>query len=257
MNLGNHSRSDKGMRRCFALMAALIVLASCDKEDRDQILDGAPPDAGSVDAAIDAEPADSLSAGSDLASETTRPDALTADAPADDGQPPDAAEQVLSLENGLLVHESCALFQSSVTDPTKATCLKIVDSVSLTSGHAICLPKPPGFDTDPLSAVGSPIGCTATASPICNRYPRDPDTGRCCDGMAIDTPRNGTWCGRIGAGFSKILVIAHFYLRDEDTDGTANLIDNCPGLFNPGQIDGDGDGLGDECDADSRDAGTD
>ncbi|MBP1611991.1 MAG: cartilage oligomeric matrix protein, partial [Acidobacteria bacterium] len=35
---------------------------------------------------------------------------------------------------------------------------------------------------------------------------------------------------------------------DADADGVADLLDNCPGAFNPGQADSDGDGSGDACD---------
>lgn len=34
---------------------------------------------------------------------------------------------------------------------------------------------------------------------------------------------------------------------DEDGDGVSDLFDNCPGTYNPDQIDSDGDGLGDAC----------
>ncbi|MEM7245826.1 MAG: FG-GAP-like repeat-containing protein [Acidobacteriota bacterium] len=37
---------------------------------------------------------------------------------------------------------------------------------------------------------------------------------------------------------------------DCDFDGFANELDNCPDVFNPGQVDRDGDGLGDPCDPD-------
>ena len=37
-------------------------------------------------------------------------------------------------------------------------------------------------------------------------------------------------------------------MADDDGDGVANGVDNCPGIFNAQQIDSDGDGLGDACD---------
>jgi len=40
---------------------------------------------------------------------------------------------------------------------------------------------------------------------------------------------------------------------DDDSDGVANSIDNCPNDYNPSQIDSDGDGTGNVCDADCPD----
>jgi hypothetical protein len=42
--------------------------------------------------------------------------------------------------------------------------------------------------------------------------------------------------------------LVHGGSPDLDNDETADVIDNCPGLYNPDQVDADGDGIGDICD---------
>ncbi|HRY70488.1 MAG TPA: choice-of-anchor C family protein [Phycisphaerae bacterium] len=43
-------------------------------------------------------------------------------------------------------------------------------------------------------------------------------------------------------------VALELVFLDSDSDGTDDLMDNCPGVFNPDQTDGDDDGIGDVCD---------
>jgi hypothetical protein len=44
-------------------------------------------------------------------------------------------------------------------------------------------------------------------------------------------------------------------LPDADSDGIADLADNCPSVANADQIDQDGDGIGDACDLDNNSGG--
>lgn len=52
-----------------------------------------------------------------------------------------------------------------------------------------------------------------------------------------------------GDGDQKDTIIRYALFEDEDADGLAELIDNCPANVNPAQADIDNDGIGDECDA--------
>ncbi len=52
------------------------------------------------------------------------------------------------------------------------------------------------------------------------------------------------WHGGIGTDYE-----IFFAFPDGDSDGVANYIDNCPTVSNPDQADGDGNGIGDACDA--------
>ena len=59
----------------------------------------------------------------------------------------------------------------------------------------------------------------------------------------------------LGAGCNSMLGVLETRLNadaapntDEDGDGIVNTADNCPGIYNPTQDDGDGDGVGDACD---------
>jgi hypothetical protein len=56
-------------------------------------------------------------------------------------------------------------------------------------------------------------------------------------------------CNRVlGLDATKLADAAACPGPDEDGDCVADLVDNCPGLFNPDQTDTDGDGVGDLCD---------
>lgn len=57
--------------------------------------------------------------------------------------------------------------------------------------------------------------------------------------------------GSLGAEFAENAFISSLGALDSDTDGSPDaLLDNCPTLFNPSQVDGNGNGLGEACDPD-------
>ena len=59
--------------------------------------------------------------------------------------------------------------------------------------------------------------------------------------------------GHDNGGTSSVSVF-EYILTDHDGDGVRGIDDNCPSMGNPGQMDGDGDGWGDACDAFPGDA---
>ncbi len=93
------------------------------------------------------------------------------------------------------------------------------------------------------AAGGAYRGDNAACSP--NPCPQPPPTGACCSSshtcsvatQAACTNGGGTWHG---AGSS--------CAGDADTDGIADVCDNCPSVANPDQADADSNGIGDACD---------
>lgn len=80
-----------------------------------------------------------------------------------------------------------------------------------------------------LASVPACVGCTSAA---------DCDDGDVCNG--VETCNTAT--GMCQAGTP---------LPDTDGDGTCNATDNCPSVFNFGQSDGNGNGVGDLCDTET------
>ena len=66
-----------------------------------------------------------------------------------------------------------------------------------------------------------------------------------CDRVFGLEPRDASIAGESGQSLSCPSVASG---PDEDSDGCADATDNCPGIYNPAQDDGDGDQVGEACD---------
>jgi Thrombospondin type 3 repeat len=102
-----------------------------------------------------------------------------------------------------------------------------------------------GANTGTCDTTTGPVDSTsfATSPPLCVSCTQNSDCNNGDSCSVADTCVAGV-CHPGGGG-------------DTDLDGTCNLDDNCPSSSNPSQVDSDGDGIGDACDACPLDANND
>ena len=102
-----------------------------------------------------------------------------------------------------------------------------------------------GANTGTCDTTTGPVDSVpfATSPPLCVSCTQNADCNNGDSCSVADTCVAGV-CHPGGGG-------------DTDLDGTCNLDDNCPATSNPSQVDTDGDGIGDACDACPLDANND
>lgn len=100
----------------------------------------------------------------------------------------------------------------------------------------------------------TPDGLTPADEDVCNVY-SGKAFGLCnayCEALDCDSPESKNYgkkaCATLLSRFETLTGQALPLCVDMDSDGTTNSVDNCPGIYNPGQEDADGDDVGDVCD---------
>lgn len=99
-------------------------------------------------------------------------------------------------------------------------------------------------DMDTVDPSGSAV-IRAFAINLGDTSGNDQDLDGYFDNVVVDTTET-----------ESVEVAYDFDPVDQDNDGVADVVDNCPAVANPGQEDQDGDGIGDVCDDDVDGDGT-
>jgi hypothetical protein len=244
------------MTKQFVL--AVVLLVGCGgaplRPDGDAGADRAPsPDRDAVDEAADqgVDQGAPLDRGVDLDAPTDEQPDQPADRISSD-VPPDTNTHVISGPEGttifttadpsdLIVESTCAGFPDGLFAKRFGSCVKLTSRVPITAAVKICFPNQ-NHQPDANPAEAEILRATP-ATESCPR-PEKLISGTCTgllftlgpDPICADSDVLGTFAAGVPL--------------DTDGDLVPDIADNCPLVFNPDQVDTDGDGIGDACETD-------